>query len=357
MRKLGIALTLGVLMAGTSAYAQVTNIQSSVGNTITAGSDSSPVSYPTPGTTPGGPPGATYDSFVHVNPTTIEFESSNTSSGNYVSSTSYSTVSFDVTNTTGQAATFGSTITAAGMGFYLADTSGGCLYTNCPQVDINNPVTFNHLNLSGNSEVGFDFRVTSQTAFGDAVEVYSLSATLGITQDGYIYVLDGLGEMPEGDFRGSGARSLNDFADGLGNDVTYDDNGHLLDGTALGYHWGATDFDFQISGASLQTLTYTTTVHSITSGACIGDTMICLVAYSGFGDPVGRGGGNQFARSLPRITGLDFTPTVFDIPTFENGVGSFRSAAVPEPATWLAMVLGFGLLGGALRRRRTLSLA
>jgi hypothetical protein len=34
------------------------------------------------------------------------------------------------------------------------------------------------------------------------------------------------------------------------------------------------------------------------------------------------------------------------------GSGSIRAAAVPEPATWLTMLLGFGAAGAALRSRR-----
>ncbi len=44
-------------------------------------------------------------------------------------------------------------------------------------------------------------------------------------------------------------------------------------------------------------------------------------------------------------TNVDFAP--------EHG----SIAAVPEPATWAIMVGGFGLMGGALRRRRTLKTA
>jgi hypothetical protein len=38
----------------------------------------------------------------------------------------------------------------------------------------------------------------------------------------------------------------------------------------------------------------------------------------------------------------------------QGGVGV---PAIPEPATWAMMIGGFGLVGGALRRRRALSLA
>ncbi|HEX7753299.1 MAG TPA: FxDxF family PEP-CTERM protein [Novosphingobium sp.] len=45
-----------------------------------------------------------------------------------------------------------------------------------------------------------------------------------------------------------------------------------------------------------------------------------------------------------------------DLSGNSGGFGSFAGtisfAAVPEPATWGLMILGFGLVGGALRRRR-----
>jgi len=39
---------------------------------------------------------------------------------------------------------------------------------------------------------------------------------------------------------------------------------------------------------------------------------------------------------------------------FDSIAGTLRGGAVPEPATWAMMILGFGVMGGALRRRRTL---
>lgn len=42
--------------------------------------------------------------------------------------------------------------------------------------------------------------------------------------------------------------------------------------------------------------------------------------------------------------------------TFEGGFGidnlSYTIGAVPEPATWAMMISGFGMIGGAMRRRR-----
>lgn len=57
-----------------------------------------------------------------------------------------------------------------------------------------------------------------------------------------------------------------------------------------------------------------------------------------------------------RVT-YDFGNTKLASITFSSDRAAFEIddivAAAPEPATWLMMILGFGLVGGALRRRRT----
>ncbi|WP_375429007.1 PEPxxWA-CTERM sorting domain-containing protein [uncultured Sphingomonas sp.] len=42
---------------------------------------------------------------------------------------------------------------------------------------------------------------------------------------------------------------------------------------------------------------------------------------------------------------------------FKLGAVSFNVAAVPEPAAWLSMILGFGMVGGVLRRRPRVNFA
>ncbi|MBU1374973.1 MAG: PEPxxWA-CTERM sorting domain-containing protein [Alphaproteobacteria bacterium] len=129
---------------------------------------------------------------------------------------------------------------------------------------------------------------------------------------------------------------------------------------ALAYAWSATDILVPLN-AILQvedslSLQYRTSVTSSTSVDCITTNTACLVAYSGFGDPIGRGGGvaNLAARGVRNqeaykpITGIIFDPQ--DIQPFQ-----IASVPVPEPATWISMLFGFGLLGAALRRRRVLS--
>ena len=82
------------------------------------------------------------------------------------------------------------------------------------------------------------------------------------------------------------------------------------------------------------------------------------MAFAGFGDPVGRGGGveEEFAASFGDVTpfdngvdgdhafvigGLNFKPVTINV---------FHG--IPEPSTWAVMITGFGLAGAALRRRR-----
>ena len=53
---------------------------------------------------------------------------------------------------------------------------------------------------------------------------------------------------------------------------------------------------------------------------------------------------------------LHVTPESSRAISFDNVTLDVRqvvvSGAVPEPATWLLMILGFGLIGGSMRRRR-----
>ncbi|QTD57656.1 PEPxxWA-CTERM sorting domain-containing protein [Parasphingorhabdus cellanae] len=62
------------------------------------------------------------------------------------------------------------------------------------------------------------------------------------------------------------------------------------------------------------------------------------------------------------ITGLDLAAfdaigfnLNFDVlanPDFAFNTNNINVSAVPEPATWGMMIFGFGMVGGALRRRR-----
>jgi hypothetical protein len=86
---------------------------------------------------------------------------------------------------------------------------------------------------------------------------------------------------------------------------------------------------------------------------------ITLRAGSGArGSSDGGAGGTAFVDPVLSIDQSFFTDSGYDPSrfslSFSDGFGNDPAAgAVPEPASWLMMVGGFGLIGGALRRRRT----
>jgi hypothetical protein len=74
---------------------------------------------------------------------------------------------------------------------------------------------------------------------------------------------------------------------------------------------------------------------------------IGLMAYTpeSFGDGLGAGG----TGADPRTDNLGVSITNFTFPGGGN--------AVPEPATWAMMIMGFGGIGAVVRRRRGQALA
>lgn len=71
---------------------------------------------------------------------------------------------------------------------------------------------------------------------------------------------------------------------------------------------------------------------------------------TGFSFGAGSGFGSNFVGFVDNVrAGVGGNTYVAN---FEAGV-----AAVPEPATWISMILGLGAVGGAMRRRRTASTA
>jgi hypothetical protein len=116
-------------------------------------------------------------------------------------------------------------------------------------------------------------------------------------------------------------------------------------------------------------LRYETTVTTFAQVDCLTTPAdACLIAYSAFGDPMGRGGGINptFARfaslAAPSLI-REFVPSEDDLlqfgnfkfnkPTFKDGILSFelQSEPVPEPATWALMIAGFAFAGVCMRRR------
>jgi len=378
MRRVGAWLALGVLLVGTSAHAVPTRpVESSAGSQWN-GQDTI-LFTPPAGTTAGqatfgetqfnGTPNTvTFNSFVNVTPTLVTFESGNSSTGPFVTTSSSSVVNLNFTNTTGGTITptVASTITAAGLGFYIANTnfvdpSTGvrCIAASCPGTLAHSFADFAPTTGGvGAALAGANF---SFDVIGDDRTLYSLngSVQLFINSDGHADVVQTLNSLVPGP-----------FVNGV---VDPNDASHQLAGfaqawgtsSAFGYAWDATNifptFLNSLAPGQVGFLTYETDVSSFTQSFCLADGS-CLQAYSGFGDPVGRGGGiSSFASPLgqlsfgafsqPIIQGINFSPTTFQAPTLSpDGVLTFRPG-VPEPATWSLMIIGFGLAGGMLRRR------
>jgi len=82
-----------------------------------------------------------------------------------------------------------------------------------------------------------------------------------------------------------------------------------------------------------------------------------------FGSAVYLGNGAYQGTSLVYLkTSIPpFGPSNLDVvingPTTNFSITQISPAAVPEPATWAMMLLGFGAIGAAMRRRRPLNLA
>lgn len=347
MRNLAYTIACTAVLVGTAADAQSLDITGVKSGSISSGDTTVPkangvyVDYENPLEVGYG--GSTKTK-VTVNSSAASFESGVAASGSAASATSTSGLDITILNTSENQVlsigTFGSTIIPAGMGFYMQDRSGGAagnnIFTGYGQ---SNSATLQDLWPSVGAGVfaysSFDFAVTSNDR-----TLYSLSGflSLSFTEKGTL-------------LRNYG---LTDAAIAMPSvEVAFDN------AVAYAYAWDATDIAFDLNAVIApgdgQTLQYRTTVNSYTKADCL-DTVTCLVAYSGFGDPIGRGGGISFAsRASNSITGIAFNETVVDrfdlIDTRLTPVGG----AVPEPATWLMMIMGFGLLGSALRRRRSLS--
>ena len=145
---------------------------------------------------------------------------------------------------------------------------------------------------------------------------------------------------------------------------------------SLGYNWLETGFDAGgLFETSFQTITYRTSVFSYVNGPCLSGrdgvdagVTACLVAYSGFGDPIGRGVSELSVADLGSsmvlggidvfnhgdddlIDGVHFSPFTINAPRIVGNT-LFVGGDVPEPATWAMMILGFGSIGAVMRRRR-----
>jgi hypothetical protein len=302
--------------------------------------------------------GGSLEALVDITASHVSFESGVAVSGGFASATSFSGVDVTLFNNTDGLVSieqFGSTIIPAGMGFYLQDRVGlatdNNIFTGFGQT--NSGLTFADLvSTDGGGLIAyseFDFSVVS-----DDVTLYSLSGFMSLTYD----INDGLQ-------RNFGLTDASLALDGF---TTAYDNPF-----AWAFAWDDTHIVLPLNAlietGQSRVIEYRTSVTSHTRAECITATT-CLVAYSGFGDPIGRGGGVAFASALGGFEMASFgggassfdeplenpiTGIVFDPQQFVPFEFIPNGGTVPEPSTWTTVILGFGLLGAALRRRRVLT--
>ena len=397
MRKILLAGIFGLAAGASAASAQVTGVVTGGGVTTTFQGTTSQqygqnyASQVMDGA--GYPSYANYQVSNSLQTNNIVFANAATVEGSYAYLDATTSLAVTFTNGGATAVTpeLQSTLTPGGFGFYVADSGANPDPVN-PK-DMNSPPT--NINQTPSSTVPFtDFAPKSgQTSLGGAT--FSLIiAGGGTTIASYTgsVVLDydpGPAPGPGNPYGGPAvvtpvvtlgglASTLNNFALVTPADST----------STVGYQWGATDFEFAIPGGSLdpgdsRTVTYDTQVTAWTTanfqGSLCGGANQCptFQAYSGFGDPIGMGGGGSKGLGPDQVgagtspfdgsgvDGLYFNAFQYGLPTFDSTTGMLTQtlspdllpalpltpAAIPEPRSWVLMLAGIGLAGAALRRR------
>lgn len=374
MRSLAYVIACGALLAGTSAHAVNLDIVGKASGDISLGNQSFPMAngmvadFGPSGEGPGY--GGSTETKVKVTPAYASFESGVAVSGPQAAAQSNSGLNVQIINTAEEAISLdsvGSTIIPAGLGFYMQDRTGNLvgnnIFTGYGQDGASSfgALFTDDLANTTFARAGFTFDIYGDDyIYGEnninleAIPLYTLSGELTLSFDQYGGVVRG-GSVNGPDFYSENFEDVGLFLDGFNTEFDND--------FALAYNWGQTDIDVILNkimqGGESTNLYYRTTAYADTTVGCVGESLTCIVAYSGFGDPIGRGGGVSLAaargfstQSLDSIDYLKFDPQLID--PFRPTISAITDA-VPEPSTWAMLVMGFGLLGAALRRRRVLS--
>jgi hypothetical protein len=357
MRRVGFAIAAFVALMGTSALAQsVTSVTGSGSSTFNGGA---PVAGAGTASLPNTKRTA-FNAFADTSGPLISFESSNVVGGAPATTTSTSSVNIGIKDNTG-GFQFQSTITAAGLGMYVTDAHVNCVLTGtCVQAT---GLTFGDLvpGQVGLPPIGNATGIIGYTYIDFTVQGFDgTNLTTLFNLDGLLQLKQNTGTVSAQILPlVSSTSNLNQSLNSL-DDLK---NFQVVENTpnSYGISWEDTAFNFHV-GAGIQNLIYTSRVKSFSGGDC--DAFVnCLVTYGAFGDPIGRGGVSAFSAfsaqssSTGGITDISGTPASFNRPTFVNGALVFQSGPIPEPATWISLIAGFGLLGAAMRRRRVLARA
>jgi hypothetical protein len=213
------------------------------------------------------------------------------------------------------------------------------------------------LGAGGSGEAGFNFTVKQTTSTESGRLLYGAS---GMVND------SGLGVTTSDGKAFSGLT-----------DVIRSDNWAVLD-------WGATNLNLGLGLLGVgerTTVVYEATYYAGTYQPCL-DLTVCSGVQVVFGDPRANGSGGNFAmaRASAASDGASYPPRdainsdygafqpgfairmasdplpgpppAMPALTYDNGFTPSVDSVVPEPSTWLTMILGFAAIGGSLRTRQ-----
>ena len=174
------------------------------------------------------------------------------------------------------------------------------------------------------------YQGTTQGCFGSSCAAVSGATTI----DGLTYTSGGFDHNSD----------VNGY---LGIGGTTDNLGYFtLNGTAASYTGDLFTLLVNFTSPGTTSATYSAILHgTIQSGTNGGITV-------NFQDPLTQvltSSGGSFTMTLPSFVGVSSDSTLSYV--------SAQFQAVPEPATWAMMLLGFGGMGLAMRRRRRVALA
>ncbi|WEK42497.1 MAG: PEPxxWA-CTERM sorting domain-containing protein [Candidatus Sphingomonas colombiensis] len=189
-----------------------------------------------------------------------------------------------------------------------------------------------------NAAVTVDGYTLKTGSFGAQTGVHSSGSPAGHSIDGYV-------NQDGSTVTFSSVSGLLSFGGGSG-EATINSTPSMTDLNVLFQKsWNSVTFDFMADKkvtSAFTLLVNGTALFSATPNLGDPACTFCLI----------DNGGNKFTVSGPGISNLAFTfdPGIpiakqFRVEGLSNGGG------VPEPATWAMMILGFGAVGGIMRRR------
>jgi hypothetical protein len=332
---------------------------------VSAPGDPSTLSYADPSS--GNRSGGTFASNTVVGATTIDFQNGSASTGSGIFTHGSTDVTLTLTNNgAGDVQpVFNSQIVAAGLGFYVAnEICGSSLLTAyCgPGAVIPGAVdpvpTFQQVAAAAPASTTLATTKVDFNVLLNGVSIYDLTAdaTLATSASGVAMFTSDFAQV---------SSVLTNFRRQNASDAAFIDS----------FQWDSTDLSLALptlAGGATDVVDYVTTVSTTTNAGCLtSPTVGCLVSYAAFGDPLGAD--NGIHPNLAALRSLAFNLTspgpsgALNFGTYQiakppeqsidgnislNLTAPIDTGPVPESATWLLMLCGFGTTGLALRRRR-----